>query len=138
MVCEVIARYVAMEECPKSGWQYLDPKGNIQGPFTLVEMLLWYSMGYFPPDLLMRCGPNDKFLEFKTLFPPPAAPFTRAPVYPLPGPPSYVYIDVVSRRPVYPGNGAQTRGRLACVSTRLAEPPTTQEKIIQLARLSVA
>ena len=34
-------------QCPTTGWQYIGPNGVIQGPFTLREMQLWYSMGYF-------------------------------------------------------------------------------------------
>lgn len=65
--------------CPATGWQYVDPKGNIQGPFTLLEMQLWNTMGYFRPDLLMRCDPGDHFVEFGQLFPPPSIPFESYP-----------------------------------------------------------
>jgi len=65
--------------CPPTGWQYVDPKGNVQGPFTLLEMQLWNSMGYFRPDLPMRCDPTDPFVEFNKLFPPPLVPFESCP-----------------------------------------------------------
>lgn len=57
----------------------MDPRGNIQGPFTLIEMQLWHSMGYFRPDLPMRCDAGDPFIEFNKLFPPPLVPFESYP-----------------------------------------------------------
>mmetsp|Transcript_120599 Transcript_120599/g.234885 ORF Transcript_120599/g.234885 Transcript_120599/m.234885 type:complete len:99 (-) Transcript_120599:90-386(-) len=65
--------------CPTTGWQYVDPKKNVHGPFTLIEMHLWNSLGYFRPDLLMRCDPTDPFIEFNKLFPPPLIPFESYP-----------------------------------------------------------
>mmetsp|Transcript_937 Transcript_937/g.1630 ORF Transcript_937/g.1630 Transcript_937/m.1630 type:complete len:733 (+) Transcript_937:368-2566(+) len=65
--------------CPNTGWQYVDPRQNIQGPFTLLEMQQWHSMGYFRPDLPMRCDPGDRFLPFKDLFPHPLVPFKAYP-----------------------------------------------------------
>merc|ERR1719356_288802 len=66
-------------KCPPTGWQYVDPKGNVQGPFTLLEMQLWNSMGYFRADLPMRCNDTDPFIEFNKLFPPPLVPFESYP-----------------------------------------------------------
>lgn len=31
-------------------WFYLDPQGNIQGPFSRKELKLWSEAGYFLPD----------------------------------------------------------------------------------------
>jgi len=45
----------------------------------LLEMQLWHSMGYFRDDLLMRCHPEDPFVEFIKLFPPPLVPFESYP-----------------------------------------------------------
>jgi len=70
---------------PPQSWQYIDPKGNVQGPFGLVEMQHWNSKGYFPRDLLMRCSPTDRFVPLKELFPAPLAPFQSAPRRPEPG-----------------------------------------------------
>eukprot|EP00438_Fugacium_kawagutii_P032072 Skav203849 [mRNA] locus=scaffold3841:32594:35387:- [translate_table: standard] len=39
---------------PSTGWQYIDPKNQIQGPFSLLEMQQWYHMNYFRPELKMR------------------------------------------------------------------------------------
>lgn len=71
--------------CPQSGWQYVDPKKNIQGPFTLPEMQQWYSMGYFRADLPMRCDPGDQFVPFSELFPHPLIPFQSYPRRPTRG-----------------------------------------------------
>merc|ERR1712194_969726 len=49
---------------PATGWSYLDPKGKTQGPFTLLEMQQWNSLGYFKADLPMRCDPSDRFVPF--------------------------------------------------------------------------
>lgn len=70
--------------CPETGWQYKDPKGNIQGPFTLAQMQSWLPMGVFKPDLPMRCDPSDKFIKFKELFPHPLIPFQSYPKRPQP------------------------------------------------------
>ncbi|CAE7484692.1 eif-2A, partial [Symbiodinium sp. KB8] len=42
------------QACPATGWQYIDPKNQIQGPFSLLEMQQWYHMNYFRPELKMR------------------------------------------------------------------------------------
>ncbi|KAI9460165.1 hypothetical protein BJY52DRAFT_1186046 [Lactarius psammicola] len=35
-------------------WSYLDPQGQVQGPFQAELMQKWYEEGYFALDLLMR------------------------------------------------------------------------------------
>ncbi|TFY79630.1 hypothetical protein EWM64_g4380 [Hericium alpestre] len=35
-------------------WSYLDPQGQIQGPFRADTMQKWYDGGYFSSDLLMK------------------------------------------------------------------------------------
>ncbi|OSD05784.1 hypothetical protein PYCCODRAFT_1405668 [Trametes coccinea BRFM310] len=35
-------------------WSYLDPQGNVQGPFRADLMQRWFNEGYFTPDLLMK------------------------------------------------------------------------------------
>eukprot|EP00930_Biecheleria_cincta_P082717 TRINITY_DN72389_c0_g1_i1.p1 TRINITY_DN72389_c0_g1~~TRINITY_DN72389_c0_g1_i1.p1 ORF type:complete len:806 (+),score=220.77 TRINITY_DN72389_c0_g1_i1:92-2509(+) len=72
----------AKMQCPTTGWQYVDPKGQIQGPFTLLEMQQWYYMNYFRPELPMRCSPNDSFVPFSELFPHPLVPFQSYPKRP--------------------------------------------------------
>lgn len=68
--------------CPATGWQYKDPKGNVQGPFTLEQMQKWFSKGAFKGNLPMRCSPDDRFIPLSELFPHPMIPFHRAPKRP--------------------------------------------------------
>ncbi|KAI0761683.1 hypothetical protein BD413DRAFT_238921 [Trametes elegans] len=35
-------------------WSYLDPQGNVQGPFRADLMQRWYNEGYFTPNLPMK------------------------------------------------------------------------------------
>ncbi|KAH7914466.1 hypothetical protein BJ138DRAFT_1143807 [Hygrophoropsis aurantiaca] len=35
-------------------WSYLDPQGQVQGPFRADLMQKWFDEGYFTPDLLMK------------------------------------------------------------------------------------
>ncbi|CRG99051.1 eukaryotic translation initiation factor subunit eIF2A, putative [Plasmodium relictum] len=60
-------------------WQYVDPKGVVQGPFFLDEMRVWSEMGYFEPMLPVRCCDSDRFVALNKLFPPPHKPFTIVP-----------------------------------------------------------
>ncbi|GAA0143652.1 hypothetical protein LIER_04285 [Lithospermum erythrorhizon] len=32
-------------------WHYRDPNGNIQGPFSMVQLRKWSTTGYFPPNM---------------------------------------------------------------------------------------
>ncbi|KAG6645635.1 zinc finger CCCH domain-containing protein 44-like isoform X1 [Carya illinoinensis] len=32
-------------------WHYLDPNGIIQGPFSMLQLRKWNTIGHFPPDL---------------------------------------------------------------------------------------
>jgi len=63
--------------CPSSGWEYVDPRGKTQGPFTLDQMATWQKHGFFFPTLAMRCDPADKFVPFTALWPPGVQPFTH-------------------------------------------------------------
>lgn len=57
---------------PRDGariWEYVDPKGRIQGPFRQAEMLHWHNKGYFPKDLPIRCTKDDEFVPFEQMFP---------------------------------------------------------------------
>lgn len=31
-------------------WHYMDPQGDIQGPFSLMSLKHWRDADYFPPD----------------------------------------------------------------------------------------
>lgn len=65
--------------CPRTGWEYMDPKGRKQGPFTLEQMTQWHRMGVFKGTLQVRYDPNDRFVPLQELFPHPMVPFLRAP-----------------------------------------------------------
>ncbi|KAH9177044.1 hypothetical protein EDB89DRAFT_2240277 [Lactarius sanguifluus] len=41
-------------------WSYLDPQGQVQGPFQAELMQKWYEEGYFALDLLMRRANLDE------------------------------------------------------------------------------
>lgn len=34
----------------RSIWHYVDPQGEVQGPFPLGSLKHWYDANYFPPD----------------------------------------------------------------------------------------
>jgi len=46
----------------KLKWVYKDPQGNVQGPFTGLEMHDWYRGGYFHPNLEVR-REDDRMFE---------------------------------------------------------------------------
>jgi hypothetical protein len=39
---------------PEFSWFYIDPHGQIQGPFPSHDMQAWYERDYFPANLLVR------------------------------------------------------------------------------------
>lgn len=53
---------------PEAGWQYVDPKGTVQGPFDLVQIREWFNAGFLKPTLQMRCQPSDPFVPLQELF----------------------------------------------------------------------
>ena len=71
---------------PVSTWSYLDPQGQVQGPFQSDEMLEWYSAGYFPPDLMLRRSCDKRFVSLKDL----KMLYGRVPFTPGPSPPPLV------------------------------------------------
>lgn len=56
-------------ECPLHGWQYIDPQGQVQGPFSLTEVHMWFTRQMLPPELPMRCDPHAVFRPLQDLFP---------------------------------------------------------------------
>uniref|UniRef100_A0A673GSY5 PERQ amino acid-rich with GYF domain-containing protein 1-like n=1 Tax=Sinocyclocheilus rhinocerous TaxID=307959 RepID=A0A673GSY5_9TELE len=42
-------------------WFYKDPQGEIQGPFSTVEMCEWFQAGYFAMNLLVKRGCDEGF-----------------------------------------------------------------------------
>jgi hypothetical protein len=39
-----------MAQSVARGWEYIDPKGNIQGPFPASDILKWADQGFFSGD----------------------------------------------------------------------------------------
>ena len=52
-------------------WLYLDPQGNLQGPFSRVDMQEWHGSGYFAASLMLR-RTCDQRRVLPGLFPTPA------------------------------------------------------------------
>ena len=48
-------------------WYYLDPQGEVQGPFTTLEMSDWYRAGYFSLSLNVRRLSDDVFIPLQEL-----------------------------------------------------------------------
>jgi len=71
---------------PGHTWSYLDPQGQVQGPFQSDEMLEWYSAGYFPPDLMLRRSCDKRYVPLKDL----ERLYSRVPFTPGPSPPPLV------------------------------------------------
>lgn len=41
-------------------WRYIDPEGNMQGPFPASSMLRWFEEGYLADPELLMCGTERK------------------------------------------------------------------------------
>jgi hypothetical protein len=76
-------------------WTYLDPQGQIQGPFQSDEMLEWYTAGYFPVDLMVKRTEDTAFLSLNevTKLYHGRCPFTRGPQ-----PPPFTNNDLEEQR----------------------------------------
>jgi len=48
-------------------WSYLDPQGQVQGPFRHDEMLEWSTAGYFPNDLLIKRNIDGRFIPLSDM-----------------------------------------------------------------------
>jgi len=53
---EVAAAWEANALAGVGRWYYVDPRGTLQGPFTLTLLHGWVSCGFLPADLLMYEG----------------------------------------------------------------------------------
>ena len=51
----------------ESSWTYLDPQGQVQGPFKSDEMLEWCTAGYFPHDLMVQRNMDSNFTPLSEL-----------------------------------------------------------------------
>ncbi|MEW5306414.1 MAG: hypothetical protein WDW36_008879 [Sanguina aurantia] len=48
-------------------WLYRDPKGDVQGPFTKVDILDWFEAGFFPQELPIRAAMESADAPFLPL-----------------------------------------------------------------------
>ncbi|CAH1437201.1 unnamed protein product [Lactuca virosa] len=51
--------FLSMLEVPSPNddmWHYRDPSGNVQGPFSMVQLQQWNIRGYFPNDMRVWAG----------------------------------------------------------------------------------
>ncbi|OAA54859.1 GYF domain protein [Cordyceps fumosorosea ARSEF 2679] len=53
------ARQMVMPD--RMRWVYLDPQGQVQGPFTGLEMNDWYKANFFTPDLRVKKVEDPEF-----------------------------------------------------------------------------
>lgn len=61
---EVSERVVAPEDLSMC---YLDPQGNIQGPFLGIDIISWFDQGFFGTDLLVRLADAPDGSPFQEL-----------------------------------------------------------------------
>ncbi|KAK9915406.1 hypothetical protein WJX75_008743 [Coccomyxa subellipsoidea] len=52
-----------------SRWEYVDPKGNIQGPFPVSDLLKWSNGGFFSADQKVRRAGQQAFVPLKSVLP---------------------------------------------------------------------
>ncbi len=53
---------VSMDHPDAERWFYLDPQNQIQGSFSSEQMAGWFAAGYFPLNLMIKRGCDEKFL----------------------------------------------------------------------------
>ncbi|XP_034021004.1 GRB10-interacting GYF protein 1 isoform X2 [Thalassophryne amazonica] len=82
-------------------WFYKDPQGEIQGPFTTVEMCEWFQAGYFIMTLLVKRGCDEGFQPLGDVI----KMWGRVPFAPGPSPP-----PLLVRQPPPPQRPQPTRG----------------------------
>uniref|UniRef100_UPI003A5C4C23 GRB10-interacting GYF protein 1 n=1 Tax=Centroberyx affinis TaxID=166261 RepID=UPI003A5C4C23 len=82
-------------------WFYKDPQGEIQGPFTTVEMCEWFQAGYFTMTLLVKRGCDEGFQPLGDVI----KMWGRVPFAPGPSPP-----PLLVRQPPPPQRPQPTRG----------------------------
>ncbi|XP_066536947.1 GRB10-interacting GYF protein 1 isoform X2 [Hoplias malabaricus] len=70
-------------------WFYKDPQGEIQGPFTTVEMCEWFQAGYFSMTLLVKRGCDEGFQPLGDVI----KMWGRVPFAPGPSPPPLCNLD---------------------------------------------
>ncbi|XP_051579979.1 GRB10-interacting GYF protein 1-like isoform X2 [Myxocyprinus asiaticus] len=90
-------------------WFYKDPQGEIQGPFSTVEMCEWFQAGYFTMNLLVKRGCDEGFQPLGEVI----KMWGRVPFAPGPSPPPLLVRNQALPRPQPPrgaiGNMDQER-----------------------------
>lgn len=56
-----------LENPHEKEWVYLDEDGDLQGPFSTLDMDQWYNNGYFDLDLLVGLNTRDRLIPLRTL-----------------------------------------------------------------------
>ncbi|KAF7660086.1 hypothetical protein LDENG_00288700 [Lucifuga dentata] len=88
-------------------WFYKDPQGEIQGPFTTVEMCEWFQAGYFTMTLLVKRGCDEGFQPLGDVI----KMWGRVPFAPGPSPPPLLVRQQPPQRP-QPTRGPAGTGNL--------------------------
>eukprot|EP00435_Cladocopium_sp_Y103_P022505 s321_g5.t1 len=70
---------IPIEACQ---WQYMDTKGNLQGPFSSQQMALWNQHNMLPKTLRLRRTIDTAFSTVDEYFPAPSTAFKSQPVVP--------------------------------------------------------
>ena len=60
-MAQATAQQTALVMPDKIQWEYRDPQGVIQGPFSGLEMHDWFKGGYFPQDLHVKRVEDPEF-----------------------------------------------------------------------------
>ncbi|XP_028284677.1 GRB10-interacting GYF protein 1 isoform X1 [Parambassis ranga] len=89
-------------------WFYKDPQGEIQGPFTTVEMCEWFQAGYFTMTLLVKRGCDEGFQPLGDVI----KMWGRVPFAPGPSPPPLLVRQLPSTQRPQPNRGPAGTGNL--------------------------
>ncbi|XP_041841472.1 GRB10-interacting GYF protein 1 isoform X2 [Melanotaenia boesemani] len=89
-------------------WFYKDPQGEIQGPFTTVEMCEWFQAGYFTMSLLVKRGCDEGFQPLGDVI----KMWGRVPFAPGPSPPPLLVRQLPPTQRPQPNRGPAGTGNL--------------------------
>ncbi|XP_017283463.1 GRB10-interacting GYF protein 1 isoform X2 [Kryptolebias marmoratus] len=89
-------------------WFYKDPQGEIQGPFTTVEMCEWFQAGYFTMTLLVKRGCDEGFQPLGDVI----KMWGRVPFAPGPSPPPLLVRQLPPTQRPQPSRGPSGTGNL--------------------------
>ncbi|XP_063756537.1 GRB10-interacting GYF protein 1 isoform X5 [Eleginops maclovinus] len=89
-------------------WFYKDPQGEIQGPFTTVEMCEWFQAGYFTMTLLVKRGCDEGFQPLGDVI----KMWGRVPFAPGPSPPPLLVRQPPPTQRTQPTRGPAGTGNL--------------------------